>query len=134
MILEQIELISSRGTEHFTGSGGSEAIIPDADGLFTPSCNGELTVTGGDDSTTCVHLVWSGYRNGEYEPYTKHSYPLDSDLVLRGIPKLDASNNLYFDGDIYESDGTVKRRYGIVDLGTLSWSAGTDSQGQIIKD
>ena len=39
------------------------------------------------------------------------NYPLDSDLTLRGIPKLDSSNNLYYDGDIYENDGTVTRRY-----------------------
>ena len=59
----------------------------------------------------CINLSWSGYRNGEYEPYGKHSYPLDSSLTLRGIPKLDASNNLYYDGDEYTSDGKVKRKY-----------------------
>lgn len=46
------------------------------------------------------------------------NYPLD-DIVLRGIPKLDAGNHLYYDGDTYEEDGTVTRKYGIVDLGTL---------------
>lgn len=50
------------------------------------------------------------------------NYALDSSLTLRGIPKLDASNNLYYDGDTYESDGTVTRKYGIVDLGTLNWT------------
>lgn len=70
----------------------------------------------------CINLSWDGERDGEYEAYVKHSYPLDSDLTLRGIPKLDASNNLYYDGDTYESDGTVNRRYGIVDLGTLTWN------------
>ena len=49
------------------------------------------------------------------------NYPLDSSLTLRGIPKLDASNNLYYDGDEYTSDGKVKRKYGVVDLGTLNW-------------
>lgn len=56
----------------------------------------------------CINLS-DPSRNGEYEPYEKHSYPLDSSLTLRGIPKLDASNNLYYDGDEYTSDGTVKR-------------------------
>ena len=69
----------------------------------------------------CVHLVWSGTRDGEYEPYVKHSYPLDPSLTLRGIPKLTADGDLTYDGDIYKPDGTVERRYGIVDLGTLSW-------------
>ena len=45
-----------------------------------------------------------------YEPYTVHSYPLDSSLTLRGIPKL-VDNKLSYDGDIYQSDGTVTRRY-----------------------
>lgn len=71
----------------------------------------------------CINLS-NPSRNGEYEPYEKHSYPLDSSLTLRGIPKLDASNNLYYDGDEYTSDGKVKRKYGIVDLGTLDWAQG----------
>lgn len=59
----------------------------------------------------CINLSWSGWRNGEYEPYEKHSYALDSSLTLRGIPKLDASNNLYYDGDEYLSSGAVTRKY-----------------------
>ena len=73
-------------------------------------------------SKICVNLAWDNSRNGEYEPYEENVYPLDSDLELRGIPKLDSGNNLYYDGDTYESDGTVTRRYGIVDAGTLSWT------------
>ena len=89
------------------------AITPDANGKFTPSANGTLTVTGGG-ADTCIHLVWDGERDDDYEEYVKHSYPLDSDLVLRGVPKLDVSNNLYFDGDVYEADGTVTRKYGFI--------------------
>ena len=70
----------------------------------------------------CVNIKWDGERDGEYEPYVSHEYALDSDLELRGIPKLDADNSLYYDGDTYQSDGTVKRKYGIVDLGTLNWT------------
>ena len=66
----------------------------------------------------CINLSW----DGEYEPYVKHSYPLDDSLTLRGIPKLDSNNQLYYDGDTYAADGTVTRKYGIVDLGTLSWA------------
>ncbi len=88
-----------------------EAITPDAGGYFTPANSGELTVTGGDSATTCVHLVWDGERDGEYAPYEEHSYPLDDTLTLRGVPKLDNGNDLYFDGDTYESDGTVTRKY-----------------------
>lgn len=73
----------------------------------------------------CVNLSWSGTRNGEYEPYVKHSYPLDSTLTLRGIPKADANGQMYYDGDTYESNGTVTRKYGIVDLGTLDYERDT---------
>lgn len=49
------------------------------------------------------------------------NYAIDSTWVGMGIPKLDSDNKLYFDGDTYASDGTVTERYGIVDLGTLTW-------------
>ena len=62
-------------------------------------------------NNVCINLSWDGERDGEYEPYVKHSYPLDDSLTLRGVPKLDSSNNLYYDGDTYESDGTVTRKY-----------------------
>ena len=70
----------------------------------------------------CINLSDTS-RNGEYEPYKKHSYPLDSSLTLRGIPKLDASNNLYYDGDEYESDGTVTRKYGVLTPTTATLEA-----------
>lgn len=78
----------------------------------------------------CVHLAHNGSRNGEYEPYEKHSYPLDSTVVLRGIPKVGA-NGVYWDGDRYLPDGTVERRYGMVDLGTLSWTRYADGANPI---
>ena len=95
------------------------SITPDASGYFTPSASGEITVTGGNATDTCIHLKWDGERDGEYEPYEEHSYALD-DVELRGIPKLDASNNLYYDGDSYAPDGTVTRRYAEVDLGATT--------------
>lgn len=64
-----------------------------------------------------------------YESYYENIYPLDSSLTLKGIPKLDDNKNLYYDGDIYKPDGTVERRYGIVDLGTISWGVQTAETG-----
>lgn len=55
-----------------------------------------------------------------FKKYAQHTYQLDSTLTLRGVPKW--NNGLYFDGDIYRHDGSVSRRYGIVDLGTLTWA------------
>lgn len=71
-----------------------------------------FTITNACLSTFCINLSWDGSRDGEYEPYEKHSYALDDSLTLRGIPKLDVNNNLYYDGDTYESDGTVTRKWG----------------------
>lgn len=74
----------------------------------------------------CINLSWSGTHNGEYEPYKKHSYPLDSSLTLRGILKLNAQNELYFDGDIYSHVGKVLRRMGSLALGDLTWAKETN--------
>lgn len=58
--------------------------------------------------------------SGEVKPY---NYPLDSTLELRGIPEL-ADGKLKANGDKYAPNGTLTRRYGIVDLGTLNWIYG----------
>ena len=63
-------------------------------------------------------------NDATYEPYAEPTtYPLDSSLTLRGVPRL-VDGKLAFDGDIYPPSGEVQRRYGIVDLGTLTWSNG----------
>lgn len=53
--------------------------------------------------------------------HAPHTYPINP-ITLRGIPKLNASNQLYYDGDIYEASGRVTRKYGVVDMGTLEWN------------
>ena len=97
--------------------------------LYTPLSDGYIRVTIKKDEypldTICINL--SSDKNGTYEPYKSYTYPLDSSLILRGIPELDASNNLYYDGDVYSADGSVQRKYAVVDLGTLTW--GYDSNG-----
>lgn len=110
----------------FVGAGNRDFVTP-------ANCHYlKIAENGTDYGTTynndiCINLSWDGERNGEYEAYVKHSYPLDDSLTLRGIPKLDASNNLYYDGDTYASDGSVTRKYGIVDLGTLTWTYNSTS-------
>lgn len=101
---------------------GVTVVAPSNARYFKLSTNTSTYVYGNVyNHDICINLSWDGERDGDYEAYKKWTYPLDSDLELRGIPKLDASNNLYYDGDTYEDDGTVTRKYGIVDLGTLSW-------------
>ena len=104
------------------------SITPDASGYFTPSANGELTVTGGNGTTTCIHLKWDGERDGEYEHYEAREYALD-DITLRGILKLDANNNLYADGDRYLPDGTVERRFA-----ERAYQSGDESLADAITD
>ena len=58
------------------------------------------------------------------------NYPLDSTLILRGVPKL-VDGKIQYDGDRYLPDGTVERRYGVVDLGTLTWQ--TRKTGDVNK-
>ena len=74
----------------------------------------------------CINL--SGSRNGEYEPYIKHSYPLDSSVTLRGLFKLvDGKIQAY--GDIYHPTKGISRIFDIVDLGDLSWTKITTAGG-----
>ena len=120
IVCQVLGVVGSMPTENYnlkftTSKGGLRLAIYVSNG----AANQTVTI-----SNLCVHLVWDGERDGEYEPYEERTYPLDSSLELRGVPKLDASNNLYYDGDRYLPDGTVERRYGVVDLGTLDWSYG----------
>lgn len=78
-----------------------------------------LLVNATDLSAIQVEL---GSTATAYEPYELHSYALDPDLELRGIPKLDANNALYYDGDIYESNKKVTRRYALSHLGDWAWN------------
>ena len=60
-------------------------------------------------------------KNGIYEPYTETIYPFDSSKQIRGMFDL-VNGELKASGDIYTADGNIQRKYGIVDLGTLTWS------------
>ena len=94
-----------------------ETITPDANGKFTPAKNGELTVTGGNSTTTCVHLTWSGYRNGEYEPYWKQRIATRiSDYFADGMHGV---------GSVYDELTSTRaiKRFEIVNMGTLNYVA-----------
>lgn len=92
---------------------------------FTTPANAyyfKISTYGGNYTTykNDICLSISSDKNGTYEPYTKHSYALDDSITLRGVPKV-VNNEIVYDGDTYEADGTVTRKYGIVDMGTLTW-------------
>lgn len=119
-------------TTYYMNSAGKSVhmIVADADGnvlyrttslnngTFTTPANGvfayfNMALAYGTTYNNDICINLSSSRNGEYEPYEEHTYPLDDNLELRGIPKLDSNNELYYDGDTYASDGTVTRKYGI---------------------
>jgi len=58
------------------------------------------------------------------------TYPLDSSLILRGVPRWDsAKGTMYYDGDEYTSDGRVTRRYGV-----RAYSSNDDAAIDVITD
>ena len=121
------------GSGGSAGSGGKETILTTSDDVHYIRFIGAISVI---DETN--FNLSDPSRNGTYEPYEKHSYPLDSSVELRGIPKL-SDGKMYFDGDWYQSDGQVTRRYGVVDMGTLNWALHTSypnvfyTTGQVLE-
>ena len=97
-------------------NSNSETISPDSSGYFTPSQDGILTVTNGNTTTTCIHLVKDGSRDNEWQAFKQYSYILseseeDIPPYLFGVIKLNQNNDLIYDGDIYRSDGTITRHF-----------------------
>lgn len=79
----------------------------------------------------CINIS-NPLLNGQYFPHREFYYPIQSG-ELRGVPKLDANNNLTFDGDWQEPDGTRTRRYGVIDLGSLDWVKYDTAQGTLFR-
>ena len=63
----------------------------------------------------CINLSWSGYRNGEYEPYWSRMLNLP---ILTYFP--DGMKSAGSVRDELTKDKAIKR-IGVVDLGTLGW-------------
>jgi len=113
-----------------------ETVTPDANGIFTAGTTGILTVTGGDATTTCIHLVWSGIRNGQYEEYWSQTTSFDVTKVYGKLNGEGEYVQAYPDGMrkarvVYDSinlkDAVATVKVGSVDLGTLTWYAHTDT-------
>ena len=112
--------------------GGSAAVDFGTGIAFSKSTHANtqilITIRSG---YVCNNLVFrpmirlASVADATYEPYTAHTYPLGSD-TLRGIPQL-VSNKLAYDGDEKTPDGTIRRKYGIVDLGSLDWTYASSS-------
>ena len=116
----------------FAQEGGSAvSFSPDADGRFTPAKNGVLTVTGGDNKT-CVHLVWSGYRDEDREDYVEHT------LDISGIYSLeDGQENLLFaDGlcSVGTSFDEVTATKAVKRIGKRPYESGDEDDPAVLTD
>lgn len=114
-------------------SMNGETITPDSDGIFTPTQFGDVDVVGGN-ATTCIHLVWSGIRNGEFEEYweSRLDYPLtqltgklngegESVVVFPNGLRSAVNHN----GDVVFDEivgNKAIKRIGSVDLGGRTWT------------
>lgn len=108
-----------------TASGGNLITSP-TNAHFFKICT-TTTYGGMYTNDICVNIS-DPNKNGTYEPYTAHTYALDSDLILRGLFKLDANNNLYADGDEYPFSGSVSRGWKEIEV-TSCGSVATASTG-----
>lgn len=114
------------------------AVTLDAEDCFTPDADCELVITGGNEIDTCVHLVWSGYRNGEFEPYELH------EAIFDPANWEDADGNKIFpyggmhgvgtarDFATPDNDGFIRKGTRVmqeVNLGLLDWTAVSYGEG-----
>jgi hypothetical protein len=79
-------------------------------------------------NTTIYPQLEIGSVSTDYEPYEKHSYPLDSTITLRGIPKL-VDGKLVADGDWYPPSGECTVRFG-----ERAYQSGDESLADAITD
>ena len=105
--------------------------------FFNIPSPGVLTVVGGNATDTCVHLVWSGWRNyGEpdyvYEPYWENTLQINIKTITGKLNGEGESVTIFPDGMrsagsaydrlIVDPDGFARRAVKVmesVDLGTL---------------
>lgn len=94
----------------------------------TAYCEFKLYDTTGKITDTfaksvCIHLKWSGYRNGEYEEYWENTCGLPISDIKDESGNVLFPNGLCRAGDVYDEITPTKaiKRVGVVDLGTLIW-------------
>ena len=108
-----------------------DTVLVEGNGTFTLSQKTELYLGIYIPGNTVFSLrdlkinLTIGSSATTYEPYSSTTYSLGND-ELRG--KFDLVNGeIVASGDVKESNGEITRKYGIVDLGTLTWEKNTAS-------
>lgn len=93
-----------------TDSAGNDVAV--TNGEFTPTANDTYTMAGG----SCVHLKWSGVRDGDTEEHWDSTLSLP---IATYFPDgMKSAGTVY---DELTKDKAIKR-FGKVDLGTLDWT------------
>lgn len=138
---------SITNTNTFTGLASGTDMVTDLTQMFGPTIADYVYSL--EQATAGSGIAWLksyGYFTEDYYAYsaptlqsveaTSHiakdgngnviSTTTFGSVTLRGIPKL-SNGDLYYDGDTYEWDGTVTRKYAEVDLGTLTWTKASNS-------
>lgn len=129
--------------EHWVGVGvealsdtkyfHSHALATDSDGVFTPPDFGWLYVLGGNDTDTCVHFTWKGYRNGQYEPYWEETRDIDVSTYfpdgMNGVQASNRAGDTEYVCDELTKDSAIQRIYKKVFTGSESFDAFTLANG-----
>lgn len=89
----------------------------------------------------CINLSWSGYRNGEYEPYWKRVTGMDMRKIYGKLNGAGEMVQVFPDGgrsagDAYDVAEIFEKkeadvRLGVVDMGTLTYTEGTTGETPI---
>ncbi len=105
----------TNGTQ-FTAKANKQAVY-----VLQPMADGQ-TISA---TNPCFHLVHSGYRNGDYEPYVDDVHPLPNIKSIK-----DSNGDALFPygllsaGSVHDEITATKaiKRIGVVDMGTLNWT------------
>lgn len=123
-ILQPVNLNSSvsRNCLYISPSGDRNVFLTPENAtwmkFYIPAEYGSTTYKG----DICINLSHSGVRNGEYAPYEKNT------LLLPEIAKY-FPDGMQGIGDMCDEiiDGLAIQRFGVVDLGSLTWQQSTSS-------
>lgn len=84
----------------------------------------------------CINLSWSGYRNGEYEPYWENTLPIPITTMTGKLNGAGDSVTIFPDGmksvgSVYdETDGTNATKR----IGTRAYQSGDENDSSVVTD
>ena len=131
------EIVGTYTSLSFTDVDGNTTTITPTEGKFNVPKKGTLTVTGGD-STTLIHLVWSGWRNYgldyQFESFWQNKLDIDITTLTgkldgEGESVVIAPNGLWSVGSAFDygvvEDGMLTKIVKVIDgkdMGTLTYT------------